>query len=169
VKVTNSGDGLLGASVINGRTDAKLYIKRVSDDDPRRIFHATARKGLGMDRTYLEFNLETETNTLGMTVAEEKKSDKDRTSRKIKDSIYDYFIGHPDSSFDKDCLPVIEGNTEQKRRIFKQLLRTGEFTRSGKGTKSSPYTFRLREMLTEESQSTQSTMAVLEQEELVAI
>jgi len=66
-----SGTKILGATVISGFTDAKIYLRQISDEDSRRVIHATARKGVGIVPTYLDFDPETLTATLGTTVRDE--------------------------------------------------------------------------------------------------
>jgi RecA-family ATPase len=76
-----SSKRIMGATAFPGGTDAKLYLRTVSDDDPRRVFHATvrARKGKPIKPTYLEFNPNTLTYDLGMTVEEDN-----RLNRKVE-------------------------------------------------------------------------------------
>jgi hypothetical protein len=142
----SSGDGLLGASVIRGRTDGKWYLKTKSDDDPRRIFHTEVRKGKNIEQTYLDYNAETETSTLGITVAEERKLGAGKTGERIKQAILEYFVAHPDSSFEKDCLPVIDGNSDLKRKMFRELVARDFLIKGGKGSKASPFVYRVPEI-----------------------
>ncbi|HXC47338.1 MAG TPA: AAA family ATPase [Candidatus Sulfotelmatobacter sp.] len=137
-----AGDGLLGASVIRGRTDAKWYVTVKSDDDPRRIFHTEVRRGRNIERTILDFNDKTETNTLGMTLAEDRKLGAGKTADRIKEDIIKYFTANPSKTFEQDCLRVVEGNSDVKRKLFKELLASGCLVESGKGSKGSPFIYR---------------------------
>jgi len=137
------GDGLLGSSVIRGRTDAKWYIKQISDDDTRRVFHTEVRRGRNIERTILDFNEKTLTNTLGVTVADERKLGAEGNAAKIKENIYQYFANNPGKSFNQDCLRVVGGNTDLKKRLFKDLLASGRLVESGKGTKTSPFVYNI--------------------------
>jgi len=142
-----SGDMILGATTIRGRTDAKLYLKTVSDDDDRHILHATVRKGRSIPKTYLEFNRETEVSTLGQTLAEEKKRNAEKTTDRIAEKILTFFATRPNSSFEQDCFPIVEGNTAAKRRSFNSLVKDGALVKSGgTGVKGSPFVYRVAEM-----------------------
>jgi hypothetical protein len=137
------GDMLLGATTIRGRTDAKLYIRRVSDEDPRRIFQATVRKGQEVLPTFLDYDPQTTTSVLGHSLAEERKHSAQRTEMRIVEEIAEFFKNNPDTSFERDCLSVISGNTNEKWRVFKKMLAQGLLTKNGKGTKASPFKYRL--------------------------
>ncbi len=91
-----SGDMIMGATVIRGRTDAKLYMKTVSDDDDRHIIHSKVREGRPIPQTYLDFNSETKASTLGLTVAEERKMNVGKTvSAGLRGSHFRRFgVGH---------------------------------------------------------------------------
>ena len=67
---------ILGATVIAGKSDSKIYVRQVSDSDPRRILSAQTRKGLPIEPTYLVFDEATSTSTLGQTLAEEQLESK---------------------------------------------------------------------------------------------
>jgi len=67
---------ILGATVIAGKTDCKIYVRQVNDSDPRRILSAQTRKGLPIEPTYLIFTEETTSVTLGQTLAEERAESK---------------------------------------------------------------------------------------------
>jgi AAA domain len=77
----------LAVTKINGThalatgTDAKLFMSQVSDEDQRRIIWANVRKGLRLEQTYLNFDTESRTSSLGVTVRDEKIS-----SRQIEKS-----------------------------------------------------------------------------------
>jgi len=137
------GNMIMGATVISGRTDAVWYVRRKSDDDEQRIFHADVRSGLQIPKTLLNFKKETETSTLGMTLAEEKKLGVGKTAERVKTAIVEYFATHPNTTFKQDCLPSMDGNNDLKRRLFKELLANGFLVKSGNGTKGSPHVYRV--------------------------
>lgn len=143
------GDMLLGATTIRGRTDAKMYLRRASDEDPRRIFQATVRKGREILPTFLEFDAETAISVLGHSLSEERKKNVQRTEERTVSEIADFFKNNPDASFKNGCLSVITGNTNDKWRVFKKMLAQGFLVQSGKGTKNSPHTYRLADVATE--------------------
>jgi hypothetical protein len=67
---------ILGGTCIAGKTDAKIFIRQVSDEDQRRIIQISVRKGEPLEPTYLVFDPATKTSTLGATVASEKAQNK---------------------------------------------------------------------------------------------
>src|ERR1700678_2488802 len=67
---------ILGATAIAGKTDCKIYVRQVNDSDPRRILSVQTRKGTPIEPTYLIFNEETPSVTLGQTLAEERAESK---------------------------------------------------------------------------------------------
>jgi hypothetical protein len=63
---------MLGSTVIAAETSTKIFLREVSDSDPRRVIQVRIRKGTSIEETYLNFNATTKTSALGMTVAQEK-------------------------------------------------------------------------------------------------
>ena len=63
---------ILGATVIAGKTDCKIYLRQVGEGDGRRIVSAQTRKGVRIEPTYLDFDDATQTSTLGQTLADER-------------------------------------------------------------------------------------------------
>jgi KaiC/GvpD/RAD55 family RecA-like ATPase len=72
---------ILGATVIAGKTDAKIYMRQVNDSDERRCIQVQIRKGLPIEPTYLNFTEENQSSTLGITLADEKRAAKTATLR----------------------------------------------------------------------------------------
>jgi hypothetical protein len=70
-----------GTHALAAGTDAKVYMRQVSDEDHRRVVWATVRKGLRLEPTYLNFDTGSCTSSLGTTVRDEKI-----TSRQIEKS-----------------------------------------------------------------------------------
>jgi hypothetical protein len=146
------GNMIMGATVISGRTDAVWYIRRKSDDDEQRIFHADVRSGVQIPKTLLNFSKETETNTLGRTVAEERKLGAGKTAETIKKAIVEYFATHANTTFKQDCFPSVDGNSDLKRKMFKELLSSGCLVKTGDGTRNSPFVYRVAVIPMEEQE-----------------
>jgi hypothetical protein len=89
---------ILGATVIAGKTDCKIYVRQVNDNDPRRILSVQTRKGLPIEPTYLIFNEETTSVTLGQTLAEERAE-----SRKA-------FVSMNQTELRNRCIEVVAQN-----------------------------------------------------------
>ena len=63
---------ILGATVIAGRTDCKIFMRGCGDTDPRRVISTKIRKGISIEPTYLVFDEATQTSMLGRTIADER-------------------------------------------------------------------------------------------------
>jgi hypothetical protein len=63
-----SSKKILGGTAFVGGTDAKIYLRQVSDADPRRVIHVTIRRGKSIPPTYLKFDAATQRATLDDTV-----------------------------------------------------------------------------------------------------
>jgi hypothetical protein len=66
---------ILGATVIAGKTDAKIFMRSM-EGDGRRIVSAQIRKGMPIEATYLTFDEATQSSTLGQTLADERADSK---------------------------------------------------------------------------------------------
>lgn len=67
---------ILGATVIAGKTDCKIFMRENGNSDPRRVVQIRVRKGAKLEPTYLDFDEATSTSTLGRTVADERAESK---------------------------------------------------------------------------------------------
>lgn len=70
---------ILGATVIAGKTDAKIYIRQVNDTDERRYVQAQIRKGRSIEPTYLDFTTDNQSSVLSITLEDEKREAKSVT------------------------------------------------------------------------------------------
>jgi hypothetical protein len=80
-----------GSHAFATTTATKVYINRVSDEDPRRYVHATVRKGRELEPTYLKFDPATNTSTLDVTVYFEKTMQREN-DRQTKVEVIDQRI-----------------------------------------------------------------------------
>jgi AAA domain len=146
---TDAGRDILGATNVRGRTDAKWYLHIADDDDSpikRRLFEATIRRGRPIEKTYLDYNPETETSTLGETYAASKAADAGRNQERIETDILKYFAEHPGHSFADQCRPQVAGNSTQKRQAFKRLLASGRILKQGRGVSGQPAQYHVAEI-----------------------
>jgi len=67
---------ILGATVIAGKTDCKIFMRENGGSDHRRVVSIRVRKGTKLEPTYLDFDEATSTSTLGQTVADEQAESK---------------------------------------------------------------------------------------------
>ena len=119
---------ILGATFIAGRTDAKMFMHQISDEDPRRVFHAVVRKGAAIEPTYLDFDPETQTARLGMKVADEKarskKAMKESESAELEAEIFRVLHAHRGRS-KWDIVKLVGGNSERVGRRIDELAEGG--------------------------------------------
>jgi RecA-family ATPase len=107
---SNSLSQILGATVIAGSTDAKIYLRQVSDNDTRHYIRIQIRKGLELEATYLNFDETTETSVLGTTLAEEKRESKTT------------FDVHKATTLRSDIVSAVMSNPGQSRRAVARIV-----------------------------------------------
>jgi hypothetical protein len=140
----------MGATVIRGRTDTKLFVWQVDDNDDRRIIRSDNREGTKLPKTYLVFNPETHMSTLGMTVAEASKKVGKSIQERIESDILTYYAARPNSPNTPDTMRLIQGNNAAKKRAFRMLVFGGMLTiTGGKGTKGDPFLYSTAALPTE--------------------
>jgi hypothetical protein len=146
---SDRGKDILGATVLRGRTDAEWFLYLLKDEDSqieRRMFEAKIRRGCGIEMTFLDYDAQREFSTLGESYAAYKAANAERTNERINGDISRYFANHPGSPFEANRLPLVVGNSGQKRRSFRHLLATGRLVRHGKGTKGEPFVYSIPEL-----------------------
>lgn len=127
-KANLSQTQILGATFIAGRTDAKMFLHQISDENPRRVLHAVVRKGAAIEPTYLDFNPETQTAQLGMKVADEnarsKKAAKESESAELEENIFSVLHSYPGRS-KWEIVKLVGGNSERVGRRIDDLAEAG--------------------------------------------
>jgi hypothetical protein len=120
---------ILGATVIAGKTDAKMYLKQVSDIDPRRYIHAQIRKGIPFEPTYLNYDKMTQSSSLGMTLADEAAEAKKTTSGfslvDLKDKAKQTIANNPGLS-KRNIANKMGGRYQRALEIINELLADGK-------------------------------------------
>lgn len=90
---------IMGGSAFAQGTSTKIYLSQVSDVDTRRVVSVTVRRGMNIEPTYLVFDPNTLTSTLGMTLKGEmltRKEEKKKTEKVNLDQlIIQYLYEHP--------------------------------------------------------------------------
>jgi RecA-family ATPase len=137
---------ILGATVIAGKTDTKIYLRQVSDADQRRVVQASIRKGACIEPTYLLFDQANQTSRLGATVAEEKvqhsESIQSLKEMQITTDILTAVRSNQGSPKNQ-IVKSVGGDTRTTLGKINELIGTGElFSRTGgsKGTAHLLYT-----------------------------
>lgn len=119
---------ILGATVIAGKTDCKIYLRQVSDTDPRRIISAQTRKGIPLEPTYLDFDEGTQTSVLGQTLADEhadaKKLNLSLSQAELRSWCLEVIAANPGLSQRAVCEKV-GGKTKTVNDMLKQLVGEG--------------------------------------------
>jgi hypothetical protein len=116
---------ILGGTAIAALSDARIYLRLASDDDPRRIIHAEARKGVGIEKTYLHFDPETLTAELGQTLAGERAAIRESAQQEkqiqLDAEIIKTVKAHPGIS-KGEVVNAVKGNAQKVNRTIDELI-----------------------------------------------
>ena len=119
---------ILGATVIAGKTDCKIYLRQVGEGDGRRIVSAQTRKGVRIEPTYLDFDDATQTSTLGQTLADERADAKrvslSLTHAELRQRCIEVVAQNAGLSQAK-CCEKVGGKTKLANDMFKSLIDGG--------------------------------------------
>ncbi len=119
---------ILGATVIAGKTDCKIYLRQVGEGDGRRIVSAQTRKGIPIEPTYLDFDEATQTSTLGQTLADEradaKKMSLSLTHAELRNRCIEVVATNPGLTQRAACEKV-GGKTKSANDMLKALIDGG--------------------------------------------
>lgn len=119
---------ILGATVIAGKTDCKIYLRLVSDADGRRIVSAQTRKGIPIEPTYLVFDETTQSSTLGQTLADEradaKKMSLSLTHAELRNRCIEIVATNPGLTQRAACEKV-GGKTKSANDMLNTLIEGG--------------------------------------------
>jgi hypothetical protein len=119
---------ILGATVIAGKTDAKIYLRQASDTDRRRIVSAQTRKGIPIEPTYLTFDEPTQSSVLGLTLADERADAKKLlssfTNAELRDRCLAVVATSPGQTQRVVC-DKVGGKTKSANDMLKQLIDDG--------------------------------------------
>jgi hypothetical protein len=138
------GDGLLGASWIRGRTDAKIYLAQMSPDEETRIIWSTKRIGHAIPKTVLVFDPNTGRSELGETVADAKRNAESaaKTAARVK---FEIVMRNPGIEH-KDLLSRLDGGFKGRLNLINEAVLDDSILRSGHGRKGSPFTYTATEV-----------------------
>jgi hypothetical protein len=121
---------ILGATVIAGKTDAKIFLKQVSDADSRHYIKVLIRKGLAIEPTYLDFDPGTQISTLGMTLEDEqseiKKSTLSKTVVDLRARCVDA-VTNNSGLVKREYLKLVRGRAETTLAMLNSLIVDGTF------------------------------------------
>lgn len=141
-EVAFAGDGLLGATQIRGKTENKIYMTQVNENDETRILWSTKRGGVAFPKTVLVFDPETGRSILGKTIAEAKQNEIEAAKRAAITKLLDIVTQTPgigqSSLYDR-----LDGRKQNKIRLVNEAVRTEMIIREGNGAKGSPFTYRM--------------------------
>jgi adenylate kinase family enzyme len=119
---------ILGATVIAGKTDCKIYLRQVGDADGRRIVSAQTRKGVPIEPTYLTFDEATQSSTLGQTLADEradaKKFSLSLTHSELRNRCIEIIATNPGLTQRVVC-EKIGGKTKSANDMLRALIDDG--------------------------------------------
>jgi hypothetical protein len=146
-----AGEMISGATEIRARLDAMIYIRSISDDDPRRKYMVKTRKGVNIPWSFLNFNPATGISELGSSVKAEQQAQRHRKKEETRDAIRtditEYVLKHPDAT-QAEILssPDVHGRTNSKHEMLKAGVENGWLSQSGSGASGDPYRYTFREL-----------------------
>jgi hypothetical protein len=127
---------ILGATEICAQTDTIVHLRKRHATGQRLIMVET-RRGVDIPWTLLDYEPKTEVATLGVPLSQEFKLHAEQTSQRVWDDILTYVLAHPDTRKD-EFLSKVPGNTDQKRKMWSQLVLKGMLQKKGSGKKNDP-------------------------------
>ena len=137
-----AGDSILGASVIRGRTDSKIFLQQAAPDDERRIIYTSKRIGIAIPKTYLSFDPRTGKSELGETLSEAEHTAKTADTKLAEEKLFNILISRPDIEHN-DLLDALDGKQMRKLKLIRDHLANGSITSIGRGVKGSPRTYQI--------------------------
>ena len=149
-EVNFAGDGLLGASTIRGRTDAKIYLAQATPEDERRLIWSTKRIGRAIPKTFLVFDTTTGKSELGETIADAKRISEVEEKKAAQTKLFDILLRHSGIEH-KDLLNNLSGSFKNRNALIREAVLDGSVIKSGRGVKGSPLTYRMAEVPMEPS------------------
>jgi hypothetical protein len=141
----STGLMLLGATVIRGRTDAKIYLNRVSDASEDRVIHASVRRGIAIPQTKVEWDKATENMSLGITLTEVRRDNMNDTRERVVADIRKFYANHPNTGKDA-CVTYLDHNTDQIKREHAKAVIDGWLVKTGEGKKGDKFLYSLKEI-----------------------
>ena len=125
-----AGDALLGATVIRGRTDGKIFLQQYSQDDDRRVIFSSKRIGRSIPKTFLDFDPITGKSTLGQTL--EEADDVRHTAKTDGETrtVVAYVTANPGCNM-RDAMSALSGKQGNRLAAVHQMLRDGLLVNRG--------------------------------------
>jgi len=146
-----AGDGLLGASTIRGRTDAKIYLAQVNPNDETRMIWSTKRIGCAIPKTYLVFDPITGKSELGETIADAARNAREAEQEADRSKLFNILLQHPDIEH-AELLKHLDGMQQaRKLRLIRDEVLKNSIIRSGKGVRGSPLRYSLARVPSEDA------------------
>ena len=141
-----AGDALLGASVIRGKTDAKIYVAQAGPDDERRLIWSVNRRGRAIPKTFLVFDPATGKSELGETIAEAKRTAEAEEKKAAQIRLFEVLQAHPQGIEQKELLISLSGSSKNRTALIQDASSNGLVVKSGRGVKGSPFVYKTAEV-----------------------
>jgi len=122
-------DSALGSTAIAGTFDS-IFVLNKRDDT--RTIEVVLREGDPIPKTVLSMESETERISLAGSVEE---ADLEKIGEAILEVTADVWLSEP------EITEAVEGATARKRRVVRELVKTGRLTREGTGKRGDPYAY----------------------------
>jgi RecA-family ATPase len=134
------GSAILGSTALTG--NAVTTISLFGEGNEPRTIATLQRYGTSLEETELTFQWGTRTMSLGRALceveAEDKQSKKIDHLARIRKLVND---AGPEGIFHRDLMKAAGGNATTALTAINHLFDLGTFTRKGKGTPKSPYSY----------------------------
>ncbi|MGA8309631.1 MAG: hypothetical protein WB755_06350, partial [Terriglobales bacterium] len=147
-----AGDGLLGASTIRGRTDAKIYLAQVNPDDETRMIWSTKRVGRAIPKTFLVFDPTTGKSELGETIADAARNAREAAQLADLKQLFALVAQHPGIEHSALLRGLSGMKQASKLKLIEEKVRSGSIIKSGKGVRGSPLTYKMADPPMESTQ-----------------
>jgi hypothetical protein len=135
-----AGDGLLGASWIRGKTDAKIYLAQMRPEDETRIIWSTKRRGHAIPKSLLVFDPKTGKSELGQSLADADRNAEEAAESAARSEMFDIVTENPGIEHNS-LLSQLGGAFKGKLSLIKEAVSDRSIVRSGRGVKGSPFTY----------------------------
>jgi AAA domain len=139
-EMATQSEGLTGSLQWRGRTDGVWYYRLVSEEDGRRTFQAEVRSGKRFPKSYVEWNEDTQTVSLGQSVYEERKAGGIKTGDRILTDVVQFYTRNPYTTLNK-CKASVSGHKPTIRKIILKAALDEILLVRGEGVSRDPFLY----------------------------
>ena len=145
----NCLDNCLGSTAITGAVDDRIWLHK--DSRGNRFIQTVLRDGeYNIPDTALTFDPKRKALSLGTSVADAKELDRENTKTKIKAAILRCVMDSPNGCTREMLHQAVEGKAKSINKYADELADCHTFTRTGEGTKTSPFWYTMNTLETQQ-------------------